>query len=81
MRLALFFERVMQAMHSSRAREAERVIHRHAHFLSQAEAYEHERAIAEAQAKADARTVAEAKSMMAQASVPITKFASIRGDL
>jgi hypothetical protein len=67
MRLALFFERVMQAMHESREREAGRVIHRHAHFLAQAEEYERNRAIAEAQAKADAKTIAEAKSMMAQA--------------
>ncbi len=67
MRLALFFERVMQAMHSSREREAERVIRRHAHFLSEAAAYERDRASADAQAKADAATVAEARTMMAQA--------------
>jgi hypothetical protein len=67
MRIALFFERVMQAMHESREREAGRVVRQHAHFLTQAEDYERSRAVAEASARADAKTVAEAKSMMAQA--------------
>jgi hypothetical protein len=67
MRLALFFERVMQAMISSREREAERVVRRHAHFLSEAQAYERDRASAEAQANADAATVAQARTVMAQA--------------
>ena len=67
MRLALFFERVMQAMISSREREAERVVRRHAHFLREAQAYERDRASAEAQANADAATVAEARTMMARA--------------
>ncbi len=67
MRLALFFERVLQAMMSSREREAERVVRRHAHFLTEAQAYERDRASAEAQAKADEATVAEARTMMARA--------------
>jgi hypothetical protein len=67
MRLALFFERVMLAMHESREREAGRVLRQHAHFLTQAEDYQRSRAIAEADARADAKAVAEAKSMMAQA--------------
>jgi hypothetical protein len=67
MRLALFFERVMQAMYESREREAGRVIRRHAHFLAQAENYERTRAIEDASARADAETIADAKSMMAQA--------------
>jgi hypothetical protein len=67
MRIALFFERVMQAMHESREREAGRVIGRHAHFLAQAEDYERSRASADASARADAKTIADARSMMAQA--------------
>jgi hypothetical protein len=67
MRIALFFERVMQALNESREREAGRVMRRHAHFLAQAEEYERSRAIKDANAKADAKTIADAKSMMAQA--------------
>ena len=67
MRIALFFERVMQAMHESREREAGRVIRHHAHFLAQADEYERSRALRYASAKADAKTIADAKSMMAQA--------------
>lgn len=67
MRLARYFERVMQALHESREREAGRVIGRHAHFLAQAEDYERSRAIKDASARADAKTIADAKSMMAQA--------------
>jgi hypothetical protein len=67
MRIAHFFERVMQALHESREREAERVIRRHAHFLAQAEDYERSRASKDASARADAKTIANAKSMMAQA--------------
>ena len=66
-RFARFFERIMQALHESRAREAERVVGRHAHFLAQSEEYERHRAIARAQTKADAKTIADAKSAMAQA--------------
>jgi hypothetical protein len=67
MRIALFFERVMQALHESREREAGRVIRHHAHFLAQADEYERSRAIEGANAKADAKTIADAKSVMAQA--------------
>ena len=67
MRIALFFERVMQALHESREREAGRVIGRHAHFLAQAEDYERSRASEDASARADAKTIADARSMMAQA--------------
>lgn len=67
MRIAHFFERVMQALHESREREAGRVIRRHAHFLTQAEDYERTRAVKDASARADAKTIANAKSMMAQA--------------
>jgi hypothetical protein len=67
MRIAHFFERIVQAMHASREREAGRVIRQHAHFLGQADEYERDRAIRHASAKADAKTIADAKSMMAQA--------------
>ena len=67
MRIARYFERIMQALHESREREAGRVMRRHAHFLAQAEEYERSRAIKDANAKADAKTIADAKSMMAQA--------------
>jgi hypothetical protein len=67
MRIARYFERVMQALHESREREAARVIARHAHFLEQAEDYERSRAIKDASARADAKTIVNAKSMMAQA--------------
>jgi hypothetical protein len=66
MRLAAFFERVIQAMQYSREREAERVIRRHAHFLIQADAYERDRVGAEAHATAEANPIAEAKATMAQ---------------
>ena len=67
MRIARYFERVMQALHKSREREAARVVRHHAHFLAQAEDYERTRAIKDASARADAKTIANAKSMMAQA--------------
>jgi hypothetical protein len=67
MRLARYFERVMEALHESREREAGRVVRQHAHFLAQADAYERSRASKEASARADAKTIADAKSMMAQA--------------
>jgi hypothetical protein len=67
MRIARYFERVMQAMHESREREAARVVSRHAHFLAQADDYERTRATKDAGARADAKTIANAKSMMAQA--------------
>ena len=67
MRIALYFERVMQALHESREREASRVVSRHAHFLAQADDYERTRAVKDASARADAKTIANAKSMMAQA--------------
>jgi hypothetical protein len=67
MRIARYFERVMQALLESREREAGRVISRHAHFLAQAEDYERSRAAKDASARADAKTIVNAKSMMAQA--------------
>jgi hypothetical protein len=67
MQLARFFERVMQALHESREREAGRVLRQHGHFLAQAEDYERTRASKDASARADAKTIADAKSMMAQA--------------
>jgi hypothetical protein len=67
MRIALFFERVMAAMHESREREAARVVSRYGHFVAQAEHYERSRAATDAGARADANTIANAKSMMAQA--------------
>lgn len=67
MRIARYFERIMQALHESREREAGRVIGQHAHFLSQAEDYERSRGITDASARADANTIANAKSMMTQA--------------
>ena len=67
MRLAVFFERAVQAMHESREREAARVLRQHAHFLTQADEYERNRAQKAASAKADAKAIADAKSVMAQA--------------
>jgi hypothetical protein len=67
MRIARYFERVMQALHESREREASRVVSRHAHFLTQADDYERTRAAKDASARADAKTIANAKSTMAQA--------------
>ena len=67
MRIALFFERIMTAMHESREREAARVVRQHGHFLTQADDYERSRAANDAGARADASTIANAKSMMAQA--------------
>jgi len=67
MRIAHFFERVMQAMHESREREAARVVSRYGHFAAQADAYERSRVANDASARADANTIANAKSMMAQA--------------
>ncbi len=71
MRIASFFERVVQAMHESREREASRVLCQHAHFVAQAEEYERNRANAAASARADAETIADAKSMMAQAGLQL----------
>lgn len=67
MRIGHIFERVMQALHESREREAGRVVRQHAHFFAQAEDYERTRALKDSSARADAQTIANAKSMMAQA--------------
>ena len=67
MRIASIFERVMQALHETREREADRVLRRYGHFQTQADDYERSRASADASAHADAKTIANAKSMMAQA--------------
>ena len=67
MRLAVFFERAVQAMHESREREALRVLGQHAHFLAQADEYERNRAQKAASTKAGAQAIADAKSVMARA--------------
>ena len=66
MRIGILLERFMQALHSSREREAARVLRQHAHFFAQAEDYERNRAMASAQRAADARTIADAKATIAQ---------------
>ena len=69
-----FLERVMQALCASREREAERVIRRHAHFLSQAEDYE--RARANARRAADARSIADAKATIGQAGMQFAPWSA-----
>ncbi len=65
------FARFLDALHSSRQREAEREIARHAHFLAQAEAYEQARAIESAKRASDARTIADAEATIARATMKL----------
>jgi len=76
MGIKIFLERVMQALCASREREAERVIRRHAHFLSQAEDYERARAIANARRAADARSIADAKATIGQAGMQFAPWSA-----
>ncbi len=67
MRIANLLRGFMQALLESREREAARVLHHHAHFLKQAEAYERARAVERARSAADAKTIADAKATIGQA--------------